>query len=363
MNSSRVIVHVFPSSSWGGAEIYSVQLAAEQRRRGEKIYLWALAESPMEVEARRQGLSVLSTKLNYRLDLSPLKIAKVLKSVGATHVHIHWSGGVWSFGLVKYFYQFKLIYHVHLWMKHSKKDPLHWFLYRQIDKIIVAGKEAEKAVLSCLPVSKKKISQCFYALTGGDVTPHSRLQLNLDAKHFVIGIFSRIDRQKGVFEFLSALKKIFSDFSNVRVLIIGEPTRDESDSILYFMEIKTFVADNFPEGVIQFHGFKKDFRNWLSVCDLLCVPSYHESYSLMILEAFACGIPVLSTQAGGTPDLVNSDRGWLVKPRDVESLKEGLLEILRDPTTAKNKGEASKSYAAKYHRFPQILQCIDEVYR
>lgn len=359
----RVILHVFPSTSWGGAEIYSVQLASAQQKSGQKVFFWTSANTQMAEEAAKQGLTVLTEKLGNRIDISFLRLRQMLKKTQATHVHLHWSGGMWSLGLLKLFCKFKLIYHVHLWMKHSKKDPLHALLYRNIDSIVVAGEKAKEAVAKCLPVNPEKIKMCPYALQDETtVKPLTKENLGFKANHFLVGVFSRIDRQKGIMEFLKAMSKLKKEFSDVRILIVGEPTRGEEDSKNYEVELKAYAKENFSRDVIHFEGFKKNFRDYLAACDVLVVPSYHESYSLIILEAFALGVPVLSTSAGGTPDLVRNERGWLVEPQNVESLTEGLRLVFSKPHQAPVMGLMAQDYVKKNHSFDQVLRCLDEVY-
>ena len=62
-----------------------------------------------------------------------------------------------------------------------------------------------------------------------------------------------------------------------------------------------------------------------------CLPSYGEPFATSILEAMACGVPVVATRAGGVPHLVSDDGGRLVPPRDVEALADGAD---RDPALA-----------------------------
>jgi D-inositol-3-phosphate glycosyltransferase len=361
-SSARVILHVFPSHSWGGAEIYSVQLAKAQKDAGEQVYFWTAPGTPLAMEVEQQKIDMVTQKLKPRVDFSFGRMKSVLKSTKATHVHLHWSGGMWSFGLMKLFYKFKLILHQHMWMKHSKKDPLHRWLYQNLDKLVVAGEIAKDAALKCLPLDESQIEVCPYAIQLDSVQPLSRPKLGLADGQLVIGVFARLDRQKGIMELLKAFSEIKNDFSEVRVLVVGDPTKGEEDSLNYEKELKTFASENFQAGFVQFHGFKKNFREWLAVCDVLAVPSYHESYSLIILEAFALGIPVISTYAGGTPDLVQNGRGWMIEPEDVESLKLGLKQVVSKPQQIGPMGLMARDYVMKNHSFPSVVQRLNEIY-
>ncbi len=358
----RVILHVFPSQSWGGAEIYSLALAKQQQNEGEKLWFWVAPGSRMADEAQKLGLRLVTESLKERMDFGFSRIKKVIRSTGTTHVHLHWTGGMWSLGLAKSGMNFKLILHMHMWMKHTKKDPLHRILYKNIDVLVVAGAKAREAALACLPVTREQVQICPYAVEMAYADPVPREKLGFEASDFVFGIFSRLDRQKGILEFLKALAPSIKEEPDVRAVIVGDPTHEEADSMLYEKELKGFALEHFKAGVIQFQGFKTNFRDWLATCSVLALPSYHESYSIMILEAFALGIPVFSTHAGGTPDLVDSQRGWLVEPQNIESLREGLKQVFREKHQIFAKGLLAQEYVKAYHSFPNVLKRFNEIY-
>jgi len=358
----RVILHVFPSQSWGGAEIYSVQLAWAQQQAGEKVYFWAYPGSPIATEASGKGIKVITERLGIRLDLSLFRFNRVLAETEATHVHLHWSGGMWSLGILRFFRKFKLLLHNHMWIKHSKKDPLHMLVYRNLDKFIVAGEQARKAALNCLALSEQQIEICPYAVTTEAVYPFSKERMGFNKDDFIIGIFSRLDRQKGILELLEAAQPLAEEYPDLRILIMGNPTLKEKDSLLYCEELKEFVEDNFDAEVVQFHGNKENFREWLASCNVLALPSYHESYSLIILEAFAVGVPVISTLAGGTPDLIKSERGWLVEPRNVDSLYEGLKRIMESRHQIPSMGLMARDYVTRKHTFEAVIERLRTIY-
>jgi glycosyltransferase involved in cell wall biosynthesis len=67
---------------------------------------------------------------------------------------------------------------------------------------------------------------------------------------------------------------------------------------------------------------------WLAACDLLALPSWNEGMPNVVVEALACGRPVVATNVGGIPDVVKGASGTLVPPRDVPALTEALTRTL-----------------------------------
>lgn len=85
--------------------------------------------------------------------------------------------------------------------------------------------------------------------------------------------------------------------------------------------------------VFNFHGLRHNEQKWsiYSQCQVLVLPSLTEGQPLVILEAFACGIPVVATRAGGIPDIVEDGvNGLLVNPGAAEELAKALEDLAQD---------------------------------
>jgi teichuronic acid biosynthesis glycosyltransferase TuaC len=70
---------------------------------------------------------------------------------------------------------------------------------------------------------------------------------------------------------------------------------------------------------------------WMRACDVFCLPSYTEGYPNVLVEALACGRPVVATPVGGIVEIVDEGNGLFVPPRDVAALADGLARALRQP--------------------------------
>ncbi len=80
----------------------------------------------------------------------------------------------------------------------------------------------------------------------------------------------------------------------------------------------------------------------LQGADLLCLPTYRDSYAWVLLEAMACGMPVVSTRVAAIPDIVGPDAGFLVAPGDVTALRAALFTLLDDEPRRREMGRAAR---------------------
>jgi glycosyltransferase involved in cell wall biosynthesis len=361
-HARRHIVHVFPSTSWGGAEIYTLKLAKWQSERGEKVSVWTTAGSRMASEAQASGLCVVTTPLPFRQPLFALsRIAKTVRKNGFSHLHLHWAGGIWVFAGIKAFAPVKVFCHIHIWVSHAKKDLLHQMLFRTVNSIIVAGHKAASAARDLWSLSEKKIDVIPYAI---DLDKFSLLEPASDpilkTSPRWIGMFARIDRQKGTLELLEALKSVLAQVADLSVMFVGEPNQGELE---YAQEVETVLAAHPFRDRIHFFGFRKDYLSLMKVCELVVAPSYHESYSLAFLDAFALGKPVITTDIGGSPDLVEPPRyGWLTAPRDIGDLAGTVLKAVSSIEEISKRGNAAQEMVFKNHSAQAVLDDFEKVY-
>lgn len=141
---------------------------------------------------------------------------------------------------------------------------------------------------------------------------------------FVFGFVGRLEKDKGVNELLEAFKN-FSDIHNNCVLLIVGPF-DGNDRI-------SLCNKNFMRNCssIIFTGFRNDIQKLLSVMDVLVHPSYREGFSLVIQQAMAMKVPVITTDIPGPSEVIEEGKsGILVPAQNVEGLVKGMEQLYND---------------------------------
>jgi glycosyltransferase involved in cell wall biosynthesis len=140
---------------------------------------------------------------------------------------------------------------------------------------------------------------------------------SLEDKPVVLFVGNLIKR-KNVDSLLEAKKVSKSDYY---LVIVG-------DGPLYKKLTKKVEEDNIRD--VIFTGSRDDVEKIIPSCDVLILPSFSESFGLVLIEALACGKPVIGSDVGGITEIINDDVGLLVNPNRVSSIAGAIDRIIND---------------------------------
>ncbi len=135
---------------------------------------------------------------------------------------------------------------------------------------------------------------------------------------------SRFGARKGVKYLVKAIKRVKKEVSDVKLILIG---RGEQET-----ELKQITKDLGLTENIVFKGQvnREQMAKTYQQASLFVLPSLAESLANSLLEAMASGLPVIGTNSGGNPELIDKKSGYLVKPKDVTDLTRAMIKILKD---------------------------------
>ena len=173
----------------------------------------------------------------------------------------------------------------------------------------------------------------------------SGVNLNHFAKQPFPGTFgflcvSRIIRDKGVLEYLSACRLVKKQYPDLRCLLVGP--FDSNPSALKPCELQPYIDD----GSVEFFGEQTDVRPYLAQCNVFVLPSYREGTPKSVLEAMACGKAIITTDAPGCRETVlEGENGFLVPVKDDKAIAEKMLFLFRNPGLCEQMGKASRQIA------------------
>ena len=135
--------------------------------------------------------------------------------------------------------------------------------------------------------------------------------------HFLY--LGRIMKEKGIDELFAAMRRLRAEMgTKVTLDLLGFFDDD------YEVQVSRLVEDR----VAMFHGFRKEVRPYYAGADCVVLPSYHEGMSNVLLEAAACGRPVITSDINGCREAVDPEvTGFLCKPADTESLYQQMKRM------------------------------------
>ena len=145
--------------------------------------------------------------------------------------------------------------------------------------------------------------------------------------------------------------------SSVRLVMCGDgPERADAEALA----AKSGIADS-----VRFVGKQpqSQVREYLSVADLLLLPSQSESFGLTALEAMACEVPVIATRVGGIPELVEDKGcGYLFEIGDVDGMAAASLRVLSEDAERERLGRRGREIAVSRFRTEKIIPQYEELY-
>jgi len=115
---------------------------------------------------------------------------------------------------------------------------------------------------------------------------------------------------------------------------------------------------------ILFLGSQPDVTPYLQAADLFVLPSAAEGLSLALLEALACGLPVIATSVGGNPEVIRHlETGWLTPPDDPPALTEAIVTLLEDEKLQSKLRENARAHAVQNYSLVKMADRLLDLYR
>jgi glycosyltransferase involved in cell wall biosynthesis len=195
----------------------------------------------------------------------------------------------------------------------SLKDQVVFRKFTSRDKVFLLGSGSACGVdLSKFTVRDKSLSATSLSPKG-----------NSPEEQFVVGFVGRLTHDKGIMDLVEAVERLRQRGVYILLMVIGDI---DSASPLTEMEIQKL-----NQKWIQRFNFSYEVARYYKSMDLFCLPSYREGFGQVNLEAWACGVPVVTTTATGCRDSVPPyAKKYLVEPGDVDELSEIILNLLRN---------------------------------
>ena len=177
--------------------------------------------------------------------------------------------------------------------------------------------------------------------------------LSIPNNAFVVGMISRLVKEKGIVEFLEAAEILNKSNSNFYFLLIGERLiSDHAESVDSILEAsKEKLGRN-----LILTGLRSDIPELISIMDVFCLPSWREGMPRTIIEAMMMQKPVIATDIRGSREEVDINKtGVLVPIRDSNKLAEAIHKMQSNPAWARQLGLEGRKKALNHYDESKII--------
>lgn len=354
---------VTPSFVGGGAERIAVNLANCYAAQGLDVVLLAFKAAGPYMNQIDQSVRVID--LNSRTRYVLFKLRKALKNEQPTHILSVIRGSNILLGLYGLFWKnARLVFREASTMNGVEAmPPLRCLLYKTLmciaysraDQIIANSDDTKQDLIRHGVVPQQRI-----VVIGNPVLPPDFEQLAneavdhpwlLEPQLRVILSVGRLHKLKNQAMLISAFAKLTNDMDNLRLIILGEG--EERESLLALAK-KLGVGEK-----MEIVSFRKNPYPFYKNADLFVLTSDWEGFGNVLVEAMACGTPVISTDCPGGPRTIldNGRFGMLVPVGDVDALA---MEIVRTLNGAPDADQASaKNHAIRFGIEPVSKEYIE----
>lgn len=153
----------------------------------------------------------------------------------------------------------------------------------------------------------------------------------------VVLLPARLLWDKGVGEFVEATK-LLREKIKIRMALAGQIDQDNPSAIS-----KEQLDHWIQEGLVEYWGFERHIQEAFARCHIVCLPSYREGMPRVLIEAAACGRPIVTTDVPGCRDIVmNGENGLLVKAKNAQALADGIAKLATDTNLRQQMGKRGR---------------------
>ena len=196
---------------------------------------------------------------------------------------------------------------------------------RQVDFLVTVSSDLRQKALAMGATAARArtvVNGCDLSVFHVRDRMEARKTLKIDPDIEAVVYIGRIDVKKGLRELVEAAASLHAQRPNLHVYMIGEgPDRPIIQNAIHGANGEGYIH------TLRSCAFD-DVAVWMAASDLVTLPSYMEGCPNVVLEALACGRPVVATNVGGIPEIMNEACGYLVPPRDSSALARALDAVL-----------------------------------
>ncbi len=374
----REILHISTGAELGGAERVLLDLVRSLDRERFRVHVLvprrgrlteALEEvgiSPLVVEywGRGHRLGRYSSWREYASALRSLphvgrtliELARFVNERPIALIHAHGIKAQMFSAALAPFVHAHLIWHVHDFLRHRRFWRFFHALSRTIPEVVLVPSRAVACEFSDHP-------NVLVIPNGVDLREFSPASKRTGERQRV-GMIGAFAPWKGQRVFLQAAEQVSRTMPEVEFLIVGDELYDTTGHQGFRKELEREVAERGLSSRVRFTGFRVDVAATLRELDVVVHCSLEpEPFGRILIEAMACGLPVIASRGGATEEIVREgETGLLVPPGEASPLAEAMVALLRDPTRRARLGRAARTWVERAFDLRAQVRRVEVLY-
>jgi len=228
----------------------------------------------------------------------------------------------------------------------GKHDLLHRYTYGRLSRVLAISEVIHRNVVATTPIAPEKVLTLHDAVDLSQFNPASvdrqamRNSLGISGDLPLFGFVGRFSPGKGHEELLDAVAILNAQGRTFHTAVVGEASHGEET---YAAAIRTRAHTLGLDACLTFLGYRADIPSVMAAFDILVFPSHAESFGVVLIEAMAMGLPVVTTNCDGVLDIVvDGVTGIMVPPKDGRRLAEAMDTLLQDASRRVRMGAAGR---------------------
>ena len=355
-------LHIDTARSWRGGQNQVLLTVLGMRALGHRAMLVAHAAGELRQRAK-EGLDLVPLTPKTEMDLAAAwRLSRLIKQLGPDIVHAHDPHGV-AMAALALSMSTQLAKPPLVAARrvdfHLKGNALSRWKYRQVDCFICAS-DAIRAMLVADGVPAARAVTVHEGIDLGRVeaAPVADLHAELWLPHHapLVGNVAALVPHKGQRHLIEAAAVVIQKVPDARFVIAGEGELRP--------QLERLIKERHLEKHVFLAGFRPDILSVHKAFDIFVMSSITEGLGTSLLDAMACGKPIVATTAGGMPEVVADGRtGILVPPRDHETMAAAIVKLLTEETARAEMGAAGLARVRTLFSAERMVQDTLAVYR
>ena len=355
------ILHTESSLGWGGQEIRVLTEARGVARAGHEVLLAAPEESRIHREAPRFGVEAVAVPIARKGPRGIAALRRLLTGRRFDVVNTHSSTDTWlaALALLGRGGTPALVRTRHISAPMPGNAATRWLYNRATARIVTTGEKVRAQVIGEVRADASRVVSIATGIDLERFQPRDRREaraaLGLPPEAPIVGIVATLRSWKGHTYLLDAFSRL--DVKDALLLVVGDGPQHAA--------IEAQARRLGVSARVRMAGNQADVAPWINALDVFCLPSYaNEGVPQALMQAMACGLPVVTTPVGSIEEIVtHGETGLLVPPKDAAALRDALATLLSDPAARARLGGRAAAVARERFGEARMVDRMIEVFR